>query len=271
MFVINIKKNRIQEMLRERLFYLKTNVEIINRRIDGYPEGVLKVRKDKKGYSYYTIDKESRRIHYIKKENIQLAKMMAQRDYDYCYLRIAKREITDIERILSKGFEIGLEECYSKAHDGRKTLISPFDMPDEDYIRQWMSIPFKAKEFSENDMSEYYTEKGERVRSKSEVIIANMLYHMGIPYKYECPIKLGTITVYPDFTILDVRNRCVKYLEHFGMMGDSDYVSNMMSKIYLYEQNGIYVGDRLICSFESGKKPLNVNSLKKKLKAIFCQ
>ena len=55
----------------------------------------------------------------------------------------------------------------------------------------------------------------------------------------------------PDFTILDVKGRTEKYLEHFGMMGDIDYVNNMVLKISSYEQNNIFLGDRLICTFES--------------------
>lgn len=34
------------------------------------------------------------------------------------------------------------------------------------------------------------TDKGERVKSKSELTIANALYRSKIPYKYECPIIL---------------------------------------------------------------------------------
>ena len=44
--------------------------------------------------------------------------------------------------------------------------------------------------------------KGEKVRSKSEVNIANMLHEKGIPYRYEEELQLrnGKI-VSPDFTI----------------------------------------------------------------------
>ena len=53
-------------------------------------------------------------------------------------------------------------------------------------------------------MTEYYTIKGERVRSKSEKIIADELYRYQIPYKYEFPLTLAThnrnIQLYPDFT-----------------------------------------------------------------------
>ena len=107
-----------------------------------------------------------------------------------------------------------------------------------------------------------------RVRSKSEIIIANMLKTLNIPYKYECPLKIGNILLYPDFTILDVKGRRERYLEHFGMMGDLDYVNNMMLKISTYEKNNIFIGDKLICTFESAKRPLNISTLKNKLSML---
>ena len=47
------------------------------------------------------------------------------------------------------------------------------------------------------------TENGERVRSKSEKILADYFYRQNILYKYEKPLYLkGYGTVYPDFTFL---------------------------------------------------------------------
>ena len=46
------------------------------------------------------------------------------------------------------------------------------------------------------------------MRSKSEVIISNALREYNIPYLYEKPVTLGKeVTVYPDFTILKLKER----------------------------------------------------------------
>lgn len=48
----------------------------------------------------------------------------------------------------------------------------------------------------------------ERVRSKSEKILADYFYRRKIPYKYECPLTLkGVGTVYPDFTFLSPKTK----------------------------------------------------------------
>jgi len=53
------------------------------------------------------------------------------------------------------------------------------DSGNEDYIREWLSIPYDRKIIPE-DVPVYLTDKGERVRSKSELNIADTLYKMEI-------------------------------------------------------------------------------------------
>lgn len=267
-FIITVEHNSYDKFLEKRLVELEKNVAQIKERIDKYPQGTLKVKKEKSGFYYRIVDKNEQNSKYIGKKHIIETAKIAQRDYDYSYLKIAEKEMHDIERLLSKNYSMQISECYSDLHEGRKILVRPFEISNDDLIKKWMSIPYKKKEFNENDTTEYYTERGERVRSKSEVIIANILLSLGIPYKYECPIYLDKTTVYPDFTVLDVEERCEKYIEHFGMMGDADYVANMMLKINTYEKNGIYLGDNLICTFESAKRPLNSKIIRNKINAL---
>ena len=266
MLIISI--TRTEEMLKARLQELNKSVDSINKRLSKYPKGMLKVRKTNTGFSYCIKDIDTKKISYVRKEKIKQAQIIAQRDYEQSYLKTVEKEISDIERILKKNYSDRAKNCYSGIIEGRKNLVQPFEMSDEDFVKQWLEVPYKAKDFMENDETEYYTDKGERVRSKSEIIIANILKTLNIPYKYECPLKLGNIIVYPDFTILDVKERREKYLEHFGMMGDIDYVNTMVLKISTYEQNNIFLGDRLICTFESAMRPLNISALKNKLHAL---
>lgn len=70
----------------------------------------------------------------------------------------------------------------------------------------------------------YETEQGDLVRSKSEVIIANILYQhrKDILYKYERPLEVMSDgkerNIYPDFTILNIHTGKVTYWEHAGRM-----------------------------------------------------
>ncbi len=110
------------------------------------------------------------------------------------------------------------------------------------------------------DAPEYYADNGVRVRSKSEIIIANMLENTGVPYKYECPLDLAAKgTVSPDFTCLNVRTRKEYIWEHFGMMDDEEYANKNVQKINAYEEKGYICGVNLIMTFETSRVPVNTN------------
>ena len=108
------------------------------------------------------------------------------------------------------------------------------------------------------------TEKGERVRSKSEKILADYFYRNKIAYKYESPLHLkGYGIVYPDFTFLSRKTKQEIYWEHDGRMDDPGYAQNAVRKILAYEENGIYPGESLILTFETEKNVLNTRIIER--------
>ncbi|MEI6285232.1 MAG: ATP-dependent RecD-like DNA helicase [Bacillota bacterium] len=95
------------------------------------------------------------------------------------------------------------------------------------------------------------TLKGELVRSKSEVIIANMLYEGGIVYEYEKELDLKEDGFkIPDFTVDDAESGKLFYWEHCGMMADNLYRSRWEDKKAVYEKHGIIEGKNLIVSYD---------------------
>ena len=94
----------------------------------------------------------------------------------------------------------------------------------------------------------YETARGEKVRSKSEAIIADTLYKYGICYFYE-PAFNGW-SVLPDFYIRDnISGRSIIW-EHFGMTDETDYEQKCFQKIVFYAKNGFILGDNLIITEE---------------------
>jgi ATP-dependent DNA helicase RecQ len=93
----------------------------------------------------------------------------------------------------------------------------------------------------------YSTVKGDRVRSKSEVIIANLLAHNCIPYVYEKKLEYANGKwVEPDFTIMLSSGKEL-YWEHLGMLGVESYDNRWLEKQDIYEQ---YFSDQLIVTYE---------------------
>lgn len=83
------------------------------------------------------------------------------------------------------------------------------------------------------------TSRGEAVRSKSEVIIANLLHAKKIDYHYESPLDLGGVVKYPDFTVEDDDTGVTYYWEHCGLLHDPAYRRRWEDKQQWYRENGI--------------------------------
>ena len=89
------------------------------------------------------------------------------------------------------------------------------------------------------------TKRGDLVRSKSEVIIANELLGQGIDrYEYEAALTLPNgRTRYPDFTIMDDDTGTRYYWEHLGLLHNPDYEARWNQKLEEYREAGIFPYD----------------------------
>jgi hypothetical protein len=117
-----------------------------------------------------------------------------------------------------------------------------FELPD--------IVEYKKKYYEQALI--HRTLKGDLVRSKSEVIIANMLFEAGIDYEYEKELDLGEDGIrIPDFTIDDAESGMCFYWEHCGMLGDAGYNRHWQEKKAIYAKHDIVEGDNLIVSEDS--------------------
>lgn len=116
-------------------------------------------------------------------------------------------------------------------------------------------------------MSDWYEEgkihqalAGFMVRSKSEVIIANMLSERDISFKYEVPLTAPDGTFYlPDFTIL--WNGEHWFWEHWGLMDQEEYRNHRETKTQWY--NKFFPG-RLVETFEAATLSADADGLIKR-------
>ncbi len=234
------------------------------------PEGHLRISSSKTTVDYYFQPTSLKGLRlkekYIRKKDRMFASALAQRDYDFRLLETAKKRLYMIQRDLSLYPDDELQNLYLNMSTHRQKIVTPRVFSDEEYIRQWLSKEYKGKPFAEG-VAEIYTNRGERVRSKSEKIIADMLNMYQVPYRYEYPISLvGMGLVHPDFTVLSKQNRKEKFWEHMGMMDQSDYCDKALRKIEMYQKNDIIIGDRLIVTHETSKRPLDTVTIEKYIK-----
>ncbi len=222
------------------------------------PKGTLRVCCSGNRTQYYHRKdvKDSNGV-YLRESEKELVHKLAQKEYDQKVLRAVEKELGRLEKGLLDYPLAEPELIYENLHKERQKIVTPIWEPDEKYVERWEKVEYQGKGFEENT-PEFYTAKKERVRSKSELIIADLLGREGVPYRYEYPFRLrGFGQIYPDFMVLNVRTRKEYYWEHLGMMDDPDYAEKAIRRIAMYEQNGIYSGEKLILTYETRKSPLN--------------
>ncbi len=307
-----LKPTQIIADLENRLTQLKQVLVATQKRLANTPQGHLRVSQKGHNPEFYQIT-EPGDTHgsYIPQTKLPLARRLAQKDYDSRLIKMLKQEIRALQKYLAqtkggdcckasgassgRGISPGstLTALYTKLCPARQSLVTPITFTDAQYAAQWQAVSWTGLPFSP-DSPDYTTARGERVRSKSEVIIADTLARHGIPYRYEYPLELnyrrngrgGTSrsdlgdtsthgadtvnsetsyrpgrTVHPDFLCLNVRTRAEFYWEHFGLMDDGDYLERTLVKLKEFAENNILPGKNLIFTMESASCPLSTRQI----------
>lgn len=203
---------------------------------------------------------------YISKKEMALVRDLAQKTYNEKLLKYTEKTSKQIRRLLENYEDDKVEKIYKSENIKRQTLITPIEPTYGQKIESWMAIPYKGKVFSDS-MPVILTNKGIRVRSKSEKILADYFDSLGLVYKYECPLYLNDYgNIYPDFTFLSRKTGREIYWEHEGMIDNPEYARTAIQKIETYEKNGIFPGDNLILTFETSMTPINTELMKMNVK-----
>ncbi len=305
--VEHLSKDCLLPLLRERVEELSSVEAVLSERLSRAPTGVLNVSPHRGGFQYFRVTaKTGRKGEYIPEEKMSFASAIAQRDYDAKMLAEIQRLRAALEKCAVK-YDVSIaENLYAQLHPARRSLVTPLVYPDEDFVARWSAVKYAGRDF-DVDGPVLMTARGERVRSKSEIIIADALFRRGIPYRYEFPHELfagahemgamrgaggpaggaragrrgagGTraelrvrgckrIVVYPDFTCLNVRTHLEFVWEHFGMIDVPEYCQNMASKMELYLQNGFCMGKNFVMTTETHDRPLNSMMVEKMLEQL---
>lgn len=180
-----------------------------------------------------------------------------------CHLISKELLYTAITRQKKKLIILYNDEAYSlrsfasSAHsDIAQRFTNLFDEPD---------IVKVNDKYYENYLI-HRTMRGEMVRSKSEVIIANALYSSGIDYEYEKELIIDGVRKLPDFTIDNPETGDFIIWEHCGMMTDLNYRKKWEEKKRFYESNGYIEGENLIVTYDEDNGSINSPIIKEYIK-----
>lgn len=256
---------------------MKDTIEKVNKYLEKAPEGRLKVQRHRAKYCYfqeYVREDDGTYVKkYISQKDVDFAKALAQKGYFLKVKPILEKNLRALELFLQRYDEAAVTSIFDTLTRERKALVEPIGFSVQDQLKSWRNEVYEPYlKYQEN--MKYETEQGEMVRSKSEVIIANILYQHRekILYKYERPLELfnhGEKEIFhPDFTIINVRTGKITYWEHAGRMDEPRYAEEFVRKMNLYMDNQIIPGKNLIVTYETYHITLNVSTVKKMIEQL---
>ena len=226
---------------------------------------------DKVCYLYHVTENGKR--EYVAKDNAELIRNLSKKVHYTKMLSAARKEKSQIDRCiktLNSGRGItDVDDVFPSLNKVIRRTEVPFSMTDDGYERKWL----KKYSYMKNNRQlngQNKTLKGEYVKSKSEVIIADRLTFYGVPYVYEITTAKDAFVEmrYPDFFILNKNTRKEFFWEHLGRMGDPKYAASNQIKMEQFARQGIIPGKNLIVSFECGERPLSTEYVDSIIKEI---
>jgi hypothetical protein len=131
-------------------------------------------------------------------------------------------------------------------HEGDRAELKGFASDYYSETKRRLTNLFSAPRVTEvrdrllEDRLIHKSSRGEPMRSKSEVVIADQFAAAGVDYEYETPLVAPDgSTRWPDFTLTDSDTGRIVYWEHCGMMQVPDYRERWRRKLAWYRAQGI--------------------------------
>lgn len=245
---------------------LDSKIKELQNKLNQFPEGKLFISKNKQYYKWYLTDGKTQT--YLPKSKRAFAEKLAAKKYLSCQLEDLLHEKKALEFYLRHHEKDSQSETLLLHCPEYKDLISPYFKPTSVELLEWANQPFETNPKHPEQLI-HKTSSGKKVRSKSEVIIDMLLYNHKIPFRYESPLQLDNITIYPDFTIRHPDTGDFFYWEHFGLANQPDYRQNMISKLDLYTSYGIIPNINLITTYETKDHPLSMELVQKTIEYYF--
>ncbi len=272
-----LSPTQLAPQIEKRLAELQNLLFTKKKSYEKAPQGRIRISQKGGHPEFYLVtERGSLRGKYLPHSQEAFARQLAQKDYDARLIKLLQKEISALQNYMKQTRNgHAIPELYDSLCPARRSLITPAILTNEQYAARWQDVSWTGRPFAP-DAPYICTAHGERVRSKSEVIIADTLFRYNIPYRYEFPITLkrinpddirrdfgSSITLYPDFLCLNTRTRTEFYWEHFGLMDSTEYSNNAAGKLRLYTENGILAGRNLIITMETQTEPPSIKALEK--------
>ena len=196
---------------------------------------------------------------YVSKEevfkNIRLINSYCAQEVILLATKMLKRKTGDVTS--------EFQALFGKFYEAFGTMTPKEYLPNTVMMQMWADQQ-PAPSFRVEELV-HQTIRGEKVRSKFEKMAADVLFTSGFYYQYERPLLLSGKTIFPDFTIIDPNAGGYIILEALGKLDDRNYICRNLEKLKLYEENGYYIGEKLMIIFDNPTAPFDTELFRSQL------
>ena len=239
---------------------LQKRVSMLEKRLAATPEGSLHAVRHGERTAFYVRTCKDYKLseQYIRIADKETAASLAEKRYIRKVLPKLRSNLRAACRFMSVYSGMEEDDAAGELPEYVLALSEGIYTSPEKRSETWLAQTWTQRPGYDGDLR-FETLRGDLVRSKSEVLISDALYHYGIPYLYERPFCTDILRapLFPDFTLYDVRTDREVFWEHFGMMDDSGYAERTCKKLSVYLNSGLTPGKDLICSFETARSPIS--------------
>ena len=236
---------------------LEEQIKTLQSKIKQLPEGEFYCTKNGKYFKWYHVLEN--KTYLLKKKFHFLAEQLAIKKFLSLQLNDCLNEKKAIDSYLHHHVPAKAEQLLTQNAEYQR-LLAHYFQPLSQELEEWSKSPFiQCPKYPEHKI--HLAASGNTVRSKSEVLIDLQLFTNKIPFRYECELQLGDVTIYPDFTVRNPRTGKIYYWEHFGMMDDPNYAYHVSHKLSTYISNHIIPTIDLITTYETKEQPLSIDTI----------
>ena len=252
--------DKLREIIKTRIDQASRKVEELQRELRAMPPGCLAA--DKRGshwaYRIRGYDPNDRtQTKYVSVKDARTLKMHARKKYVPRLIKALNDEIDSLSEACRGLDHDARYRAYEDLPDGIRRLFTPDFIRPEHLCEEW-SLQDHPQHTGHHENLIFETSRGDMVRSKTEVIIADMLYSNDIAYRYEQEVSLGPGYIcHPDFTIMRKSDAKIFYWEHFGRLTDPQYAEEFVTKLNMYARAGITTADDLLITWECYEVPFD--------------
>jgi len=214
--------------------------------------GALKVNSVNGKPYYYTVtcDHYKRHTYYIGGQNHPLVQAIQQRRFFETVVANLESNIKEMKRLRDKYRPIDpnrLRETFPKAYQFDDPRC--FELAGTVDEEAWKRAAYESSK-SHPENLKHVAADGARVRSKSEVIITNILHAYGLTIRHEEERVFAGMPIAPDFIIYSNKLQREIVWEHFGMMSRPGYRREYVEKMTAFTEAGYYPYVNLITTFD---------------------